>query len=202
MSEGPTRQRSIPNPDISDEDVMDAMQRIPGYLDITTGDFRRLYSLAREHALERMFAQIRADGLMLTDIGPVRQDHRLDEAARSMAEQRVKSIPVVDSGGRVVGVITESDFLRRMNAGSFLELMLRLMGDSAGFTHRCHETYVSDAMTAPPVTVSAQADFRQIMQAFQHCGGRALPVVERNGRFCGLLLRKDFIGACPFGFME
>ena len=72
--------------------------------------------------------------------------------------------------------------------------MLRLMGDSAGFTHRCRETHVGEAMSAPPVTVQAAADYSRIMDAFQRSGGRALPVVDRGGRSRGLLLRKDFIG--------
>ena len=40
----------IPSIDLSDEDILDAMQHVPGYLDITTGDFREVYELAHRHA--------------------------------------------------------------------------------------------------------------------------------------------------------
>ncbi len=36
------------------------MKKIPGYLDITPGDFKELYVLAYDHAMERLTASIRA----------------------------------------------------------------------------------------------------------------------------------------------
>ncbi len=41
-------------PELSDEDILDAMQHIPGYIDITTEDFRLIYHLAWHHAIERL----------------------------------------------------------------------------------------------------------------------------------------------------
>lgn len=43
--------------ELSDEDILDAMQHIPGYLDISTEDFRIIYHLAWQHALERLQAR-------------------------------------------------------------------------------------------------------------------------------------------------
>ncbi len=41
-------------PELTDEDILDAMQHIPGYLDISTEDFRIVYHLAWHHAVERL----------------------------------------------------------------------------------------------------------------------------------------------------
>lgn len=41
-------------PELTDEDILDAMQQIPGYLDISTEDFRTIYHLAWRHAVERL----------------------------------------------------------------------------------------------------------------------------------------------------
>jgi hypothetical protein len=41
-------------PELTDEDILDAMQHIPGYLDISTEDFRIIYHLAWHHAIERL----------------------------------------------------------------------------------------------------------------------------------------------------
>lgn len=43
-------------PELTDEDILDAMQHIPGYLDITTEDFRLIYHLAWRHAVARLRA--------------------------------------------------------------------------------------------------------------------------------------------------
>ncbi len=43
--------------ELSDEDILDAMQHIPGYLDISTEDFRIIYHLAWQHAMARLLAR-------------------------------------------------------------------------------------------------------------------------------------------------
>lgn len=185
----------LPELDLSDEDILDAMRHIPGYIDISTEDFRAIYHLAHGHALERLFRQVRAGNLMRTEIEPLQPDTRLDEAARTLAGQGRKSLPVVDGDGRVIGMLSETDFLSRLNADTFLELLLRLVTDHGTFTHRCHETPVRDAMTSPAVTVTTDAGFRDIVSAFYAHEGRAMPVVDAQGRLQGLLLRKDFVKA-------
>ena len=44
-------------PPLSDEDILDAMRHISGYLDISTEDFRVIYRLAWRHAVERLRAR-------------------------------------------------------------------------------------------------------------------------------------------------
>ena len=49
-----------PGIEIKDEDILEAMQAIPGYLDITPGDFKEVYRLAFQHALERLSRAVTA----------------------------------------------------------------------------------------------------------------------------------------------
>lgn len=46
--------------ELTDEDILDAMRHVPGYLDISTEDFRVIYHLAWRHAVARLLA--RKDG--------------------------------------------------------------------------------------------------------------------------------------------
>ena len=185
-----------PELELTDDDILDAMQHIPGYLDISTEDFRSIYHLAFRHALERMFVGVTAGRLMRRSIEPLQPDTTLDKAARTLADSGYKGLPVVDANGYVIGMLTETDFLKRLKAGSFLELLLRMLEDSFEFTHRCHETPVSAAMTQPVVTVSQNASFPEIVKAFHRHGGRSMPVTGTDGRLLGLLLKKDFLAAC------
>jgi CBS domain-containing membrane protein len=183
----------LPELELSNEDILDAMQHISGYLDISTEDFREIYHLAHRHALIRLFGSVRAGTLMRDGIEPLQLDMPLDQAAGSMVRQGLKSLPVVDDGNKVVGMLTETDFLRRLKADTFLELLLRLVADVNGFTHRCHETPVSQAMTAAPVSIDEQAGFFQIIGAFRRHEGRSMPVVGPDGQLRGLLSRKNFM---------
>lgn len=185
----------LPELELNDEDILDAMQHIPGYLDISTEDFRTIYHLAHTHALGRLFQRVRAVHLMRQDIQPLHPDTRLDVAAQQLVSQGRKSLPVVDENNRVTGMLTETDFLHHLHVDSFLELLLQLVTNHIQFTHRCHETQVREAMTAPAITIAEQAGFREILHAFHRHEGRSMPVVDDQGQLKGLLLRKDFIKA-------
>ena len=185
----------FPGLELYDEDILDAMRHIPGYLDISTEDFRAIYHLAHTHALERLFYRVRAVHLMRRDIRPLRPDTQLDTAAQQMLAQGQKSLPVVDENNRVMGMLTETDFLRRLQLDSLLELLIEQGTDQGRFTHQHHATPVREAMTAPAITVAEQAGFREILHAFHQHAGRSMPVVDEQGHLKGLLLRKDFLKA-------
>lgn len=181
--------------ELTDEDILDAMRHIPGYLDITTEDFRTIYHLAHRHAVERLFGNVRIANLIRDGIDPLVPDMSMVEAAKALVRSGFKGLPVVDAQGRVIGMLTETDFLRRLKVATFLELMLNLLDDAFEFTHRCHETSVREVMTAPVVTVVRDAGFGEVVRAFHQHGGRSMPVVNSAGQLLGLLLRKDFIAA-------
>lgn len=185
----------VPEMELTDGDILDAMQHIPGYLDISTEDFRTIYHLAHHHAVGRLFGNIRAGNLMHTDVLPLHPGMYLDEAAKALVQSGYKALPVVNADGTVIGILTENDFLRRLQVNTFLELLLNMLDDSFEFQHRCHETQVHKAMTSPAITVRKDAGIGEIIRAFHRHEGRSLPVVDHDGKLLGLLLRKDFLKA-------
>lgn len=181
--------------ELSDQDILDAMRHIPGYLDVSTEDFRLIYHLAHANAIEHLLGGITTASLVRTDMTPLRGDTVMDQAARHIADSGYKGLPVVDDEQQVIGILTEADFLRRLKAKSFLELMLRLLTDPGSFSHRCHETRVAEAMTAPAVTIRIDEKLAEVMNAFTRHPGRSMPVVDAQSRFIGMLLRKDLLMA-------
>lgn len=179
--------------ELTDADILDAMRHIPGYLDITTEDFRTIYHLAHRHALGRLLGNFTAGTLMRTGIQPLLAGMSLAEAAKEMVRSGYKALPVVDEQGCVIGMLTERDFLRRFNAATLLELLLNARDGGFELTHRWHEMPVSAAMTSSVVAISRDAGFGEVVEAFCQHDGRSLPVVNSEGRLQGLLLRKDFI---------
>lgn len=187
---------AVPGLKLSDADILDAMRHIPGYLDITTADFRIIYHLARAHAIERLFRGLTAGRLMRTGIAGLGPATPLGAAARSFVRQGVKTLPVIDPDGRVLGVLTETDVLRQLGADSFLELLLQLIEGDGTLGDRGQDKATSAMMTTPAVTVTEEAGLREMMTAFRRHPGRGMPVVDAQGRCSGVLLRKDFLTAC------
>lgn len=59
----------------------------------------------------QMLEQLKVEEIMNTEPMTVEPDQTVREAGELMMEQKVSCLPVVD-GGRLVGIITESDFVR------------------------------------------------------------------------------------------
>jgi CBS domain-containing membrane protein len=181
--------------ELDDEDVLDAMRQIPGYLDISTEDFRAIYRLAHAHARQRLLLGLCAAELMRTGIRPLAPDWSLHDAAECLVQQGLKALPVVAADGSVAGMLTENDFLGCFGVRSVLDLLLRLDAAPPTDVARCRDARVSAQMSAPAICVTEQARAPEMLRAFRRHAGRSMPVVDADGRLRGLLLRKDLLHA-------
>ena len=72
---------------------------------------------------------MRIDDLMTREVRTVRSDTPLKEAARILAELHVSGLPVVDSDGYVLGVLSEGDILfKEIGVQDRPSLVERLIG--------------------------------------------------------------------------
>ncbi|MDR3394360.1 MAG: CBS domain-containing protein [Parasulfuritortus sp.] len=181
--------------ELSDEDILDAMKHFEGYVDVFSDDFRAIYHHAHHHAVRRLTAGLKAEKLMRRNVPLLSPDLTLDLAAQTIVQSGYKGLPVVDPNGMVIGMLTETDFLRRLKVDTFLELLLNMMAGDYKLAHRCHDTPVGEAMTAGAVCVAVDAGFADIFRAFREHEGRSMPVVDATDRPQGLILRKDFLSA-------
>lgn len=67
--------------------------------------------------LYRINDEIQVEDVMVTPVQTVEEDADIKEAAKQMVKHRIGALPVVDSAGRMTGIITESDVLRAFVAG-------------------------------------------------------------------------------------
>ena len=99
---------------LTEADILEAMKKIPGYLDITPRDFKEIYTLAYRQAVARLSQEVFAAEIMTRDVVVVKEETPLAEVAAAMGARGITGVPVVDENGRVTGVISEKDFLARM----------------------------------------------------------------------------------------
>ena len=59
----------------------------------------------------KVLAMLRVKEVMTTEVVTIPPDAALAEAARTMLERKIGCLPVVDGGRRLVGILTESDFV-------------------------------------------------------------------------------------------
>jgi CBS domain-containing protein len=183
---------------ISDQDIYQAMKEIPGYLDITPGDFKDLYKLVYRHTLQRIAESIKAVDIMTRVVVTVQPDTPVQEAANLMAVKEVSGVPVVDSTRHVVGVLSEKDFLSRMGSGgpkTFMDVVARCLVAKGCAALEIREKKVEDIMTSPAVTVEENISLLEVSALFKAKKINRVPVIDQQGILTGILSREDIVHA-------
>jgi CBS domain-containing protein len=112
--------------------------------------------------------------VMTTDVATAGPADQVAAAAVAMLRGRHSALPVVDADGRLLGVVSEAD----------------LLADAA---RRPAPVAVARVMTAPAVSVPADATVAQARELLVERGLRTLPVTGADGRLVGVLGRSDLV---------
>lgn len=193
---------SPPRPTLTDDDIYEAMKEIPGYLDITPGDFKEVYVHAYDHALKRLTESVLARDIMARQVVAVKPEESLAEVAEAMGQNGVSGVPVLDKTGKVLGVITEKDFLVRMGVKdpkNFMSVVAECLQVKKCVALPMRTQTARDIMSAPAVTVSPDTPVRTISQILVDKGINRVPVVDRKGVLVGLVSRADIVRAAMQG---
>ena len=188
--------------ELQDEDIYEAMKSIPGYLDITPGDFKEVYQLAYRHALERLSRDVTAREIMTREVVVVRPDTPLAEVAEIMGMHGISGVPVVDPNGQVVGVISAKDFLIHLGLAepkNFMILVASCLKSQACVTLPIKQREAADLMSSPAVTVGPDTSVKEIAAIFTAKGLNRVPVTDPEGRLLGLVSRADIVKAAMGG---
>jgi CBS domain-containing protein len=142
---------------------------------------------------------MRAHEIMSGEVITVGADASIADAIGIMLSHHVSGLPVVDGAGRLVGMISEGDFIRRAEIGtqrprrrwlSFLAGTDRLALDFS----RAHGRKVSQIMTPNPVTITEDAPLEEVVSLMQARNVKRLPVM-RGTEIVGIVTRADFLPA-------
>lgn len=130
---------------------------------------------------------MRVEEVMSRKLVTVEPDDSLRRAAELMADNRVSGLPVV-TGGRLVGVLTESDFLALTTGQGRRRWTDVLFGRS---TSPEPTSTVGDLMTPDPVTIAPDRRIRDAARVMLDAGVKRLPVVTESGELLGIISRAD-----------
>jgi CBS domain-containing protein len=136
---------------------------------------------------------MRVADIMSKQLVSLMPGHSVRHAAQIMLDHRVSGLPVVDAG-KVVGLLTEGDLLRRIELGSdgrVSPFLLSPGGVARDFV-RTHSWRVADVMSAPVITVNADMSLTDAALLLSTRGIKRVPVVS-DGELVGILSRADLL---------
>ncbi len=140
---------------------------------------------------------------MDTDPETVTVDTPVEEVIRIMQSNELPGIPVINEGGRCVGIVTETDMVLPDDDGDLhLPHYVNIFGGTVfleplrHFEDKLKKAFAStakDMMTADPVTVEPTTSIDEAAGIIHNTGHNRLPVVE-HGRLVGVVTRVDVLG--------
>ena len=142
---------------------------------------------------------MKAKDIMTSPVVSAELDATVIQAAQIMLQKRISGLPVVDKDGRLVGIVTEGDFLRRAETGTerrrprWLEFLIG-PGRLADEYTRSHSRKLEDVMTSDPVIVSEDAPLEEIVNVMERHQIKRLPVV-RGQQLVGIVSRANLLQA-------
>jgi len=140
--------------------------------------------------------------VMTTDVCTVGPDAPLKDVARLLVDRGVSGVPVVDSGGRVLGIVSEGDFLEREAGGTSRPrgaLWWYWAADPERASQaRSHATTAGAAMSSPAITIGPDRPLSQAAATMGRANVNRLPVVA-DGRLVGIISRADIVRAYARG---
>lgn len=142
--------------------------------------------------------------IMDPDPAVVGPDADVATVVATLREHELHGVPVVNDGGRCVGIITEADLVLGGDEGDlhlphYIELFggIVFLESMERFEERLRKAVAAraeDLMTPDPVTVDADADVTEAARLISRRKHNRLPVVE-HGRLVGVVTRIDVLDA-------
>ena len=142
---------------------------------------------------------MRAHQIMTRQVITATVDTPIAEAARTLLAHHISGMPVVDATGKLVGVVSQGDFMRRAEIGTqrkrsrWLKLLLGPGRAASDFVHE-RGRKVGEVMNDRPVTVSEDATLEEVTSTMEKNDIKRVPVM-RGDRLVGIVTRTNLVQA-------
>lgn len=140
-----------------------------------------------------------ASDVMTRNVISIDPDQTVLQAARLMLQHRISGLPVLDKSGRLVGILSEGDFLRRRETKTerqrsrWLEFLMGPGRIASEYTHS-HGSKVGEVMTTDLQTVDENASLEEIVELMEKHRIKRVPVMS-GSILVGIVTRSNLMHA-------
>jgi len=142
---------------------------------------------------------MKAADVMVTNVITVGPDARVQDVARILLNARISGVPVVGSNGELIGIVSEGDLMRRVEAGTgrrrpwWLVLLTGKEVLAAEFIKE-HSRKVADVMSPQVITAAPDTPLSEIVHLLEKNAIKRVPIVDK-GKLVGIVSRANLLQA-------
>ena len=142
---------------------------------------------------------MKVSDVMTKRVISIRPEAKIRDAIKLMLKNHISGMPVIDVKGKLVGILTEGDFLHRSETGTersrsrWLDALFGPSEAAKEFVHS-HGLKVKEVMSRNPVTVRENTPLDEVVHLMEHRNIKRLPVM-RSGNVVGIISRANLMHA-------
>ena len=179
------------------DDFVLALQEMGTYIDVSVDDLMQLHQKVEKYARRRDRESRLVEELMTQPVKKVHPDCTLSDAAHLLVTSKISGVPVVDDDNKLVGIITEADFLRalgvpsRQSGHSVWQILENMFHQQVQASEP--EGVVADLMIKKVVTVTPQHSLHQVLDVMKQNQIKRVIVCDENQHAVGMITRSDLV---------
>lgn len=179
------------------EDLDAVLKQYNQVLDISRDDLASLFMQTEQRAYQRRFGIITCADIMSRDIVSAEFGTGLEPAWQLMRNHRVVALPVLNRARRVIGIVTQTDFLEHGGLDSYAGMRRQLQRflRKSGVTHTEKAEVVGQIMTGHPTTARTDTPIVDLVPLMANSGFHHIPIVDAEDRFVGIITQSDLVAA-------
>ncbi|MFD2273740.1 HPP family protein [Undibacterium arcticum] len=176
-------------------DLDDVLKQYNQVLDISRDDLESLLLQTEMHAYRRRFGEISCADIMSRDVVTVEFGTTLEDAWRLLREHRIKALPVINRARRVIGIVTQTDFMEHAELDLHQSFDAKLRGfiRRIGHTHSDKPEVVGQIMSSSVRSVLASMHIVELVPLLSASGRHHVPVLDAEKRLVGIVTQTDLI---------
>jgi len=178
-------------------DYVKAIQEMGTFVDITINDLISIEQKAEKYARMREREGILVETLMTSPVITIQHDSKLSEAAHLLITKRISGLPVVDNERKIIGIITEADFLRSLGVPSQRgsHSMWEALENMFSNPPRVRESgdLVSDLMVKNVITATPKQTLHEVLNSMKEHQIKRLVVCDESKHVIGMVTRSDLV---------
>jgi CBS domain-containing protein len=121
------------------------------------------------------------------------------DAAELLVSAGISAAPVIDSAGKLIGIVSEADLMSRAEIGtapdkSWLQRLFADEATAAGTYVRSHSHHVTDVMTRHVVTATEDTGLAELANLMHRNSIKRIPIL-RDGAIVGIVSRANLLQA-------
>ena len=140
---------------------------------------------------------MKAADVMVSNVITVSPNANVADVARVLLTSRISAVPVVDDEGKLVGIVSEGDLMRRVETDTerrhswFVEQFSSKRALAADYV-KSHSPRIGDIMTREVITASPDTPLSEIASLLENNGIKRVPIIG-SGKVVGIVSRANFL---------